>query len=159
MDIMAIMAILRHRYPFLMVDRIVEYSREHVIGYKNVTINEPFFQGHFPGEPVMPGVLTLESMGQVASILAMVNLGDKLEDKIAFLTGVEKARFRKPIRPGDRLVTKAELLKVRGIAGKAKVTGYVDDVVVADGVFSFLVAPTLKKNEENAGLELEENVE
>jgi len=146
MDIMAIMEILRHRYPFLMVDRIVEYSKDHVIGYKNVTINEPFFQGHFPGDPVMPGVLTLEAMGQVASILAMANLGDKLEGRIVFLTGVEKARFRKPIRPGDRLVTKAELVKVRASAGKAKVTGYVDDVVVADGFFSFLVASTLNKD-------------
>ena len=146
MDIMAIMEILRHRYPFLMVDRIVEYSKDHVIGYKNVTINEPFFQGHFPGDPVMPGVLTLEAMGQVASILAMVNLGDKLEGKIVFLTGVEKARFRRPVRPGDRLVTRAELIKVRVSAGKAKVTGYVDDVVVSDGIFSFLVATTLNKD-------------
>jgi len=146
MDIMAIMEVLRHRYPFLMVDRIVEYNKNYVIGYKNVTINEPFFQGHFPGDPVMPGVITLEAMGQVASILAMANLGDKLEGRIVFLTGVEKARFRKPIRPGDRLVTKAELVKVRSSAGKAKVTGYVDDVVVADGLFSFLVASTLNKD-------------
>ena len=146
MDIMAIMEILRHRYPFLMVDRIVEYGKDYVIGYKNVTINEPFFQGHFPGDPVMPGVLTLEAMGQVASILAMANLGDELGGKIVFLTGVEKARFRKPIRPGDRLVTKAELVRVRGSAGKAKVTGYVDDVVVSEGLFSFLVANTLSKD-------------
>jgi len=143
---MAIMEILPHRYPFLMVDRIVEFSKEYVVGYKNVTINEPFFQGHFPGDPVMPGVLTLEAMGQVASILAMANLGDKLEGRIVFLTGVEKARFRKPVRPGDRLVTKAELVRVRGPAGKAKVTGYVDDVVVSEGLFSFLVASTLNKD-------------
>ena len=146
MDIMAIMEILHHRYPFLMVDRIVEYNKDHVIGYKNVTINEPFFQGHFPGNPVMPGVLTLEAMGQVASILAMANLGEKLEGQTVFLTGVEKARFRKPVVPGDRLVTKAELVRVRGFAGKAKVTGYVDDVVVSEGVFSFVVARTLNKD-------------
>ncbi|MCL2010211.1 MAG: 3-hydroxyacyl-ACP dehydratase FabZ [Synergistaceae bacterium] len=146
MDVMEIMKILHHRYPFLMVDRILEYSKEYVVGYKNVTINEPFFQGHFPGDPVMPGVLTLESMGQVASILAMANLGDRLEGQVVFLTGVEKARFRKPIRPGDRLVTKAELVRVRGSAGKAKVTGYVDDVLVSEGLFSFVVASTLDKN-------------
>jgi 3-hydroxyacyl-[acyl-carrier-protein] dehydratase len=146
MDIMAIMEALRHRYPFLMVDRIVEFSTDHVIGYKNVTINEPFFQGHFPGDPVMPGVLTLESMGQVASILAMANLGDELEGKIVFLTGVEKARFRRPVRPGDRLVTKAELVRVRGSSGKARVTGYVDDVVVSEGLFTFVVASTLNKD-------------
>ena len=146
MDIMAIMEVLRHRYPFLMVDRIIEFSKDHVIGYKNVTINEPFFQGHFPGDPVMPGVLTLEAMGQVASILAMARLGDALEGRIVFLTGVEKARFRKPVRPGDRLVTKAELVRVRGSSGKAKVTGYVDDVVVSEGLFTFVVASTLNKD-------------
>jgi 3-hydroxyacyl-[acyl-carrier-protein] dehydratase len=124
MDIIEIMKMLRHRYPFLMVDRIVEYSENHVVGYKNVTINEPFFQGHFPGEPVMPGVLILESMGQVASILVAVRMGsqgkeEREEGMIAFLTGVDRARFRKPVRPGDKLVTKAELTKVRGFAGKA----------------------------------------
>ena len=146
MDIMAIMEVLRHRYPFLMVDRIVEYSKAHVVGYKNVTINEPFFQGHFPGDPVMPGVLTLEAMGQVASILAMANLGDEMEGKIVFLTAVEKARFRKPVRPGDRLVTKAELVRVRTSSGKAKATAYVDDVPVAEALFSFVVAYTLNKD-------------
>ena len=94
MDIMEIMKILRHRYPFLMVDRITEYSDSHVVGYKNVTINEPFFQGHFPGEPVMPGVLILESMGQVASVMVAVRLGEGQKDKIAFLAGVDNARFR-----------------------------------------------------------------
>jgi 3-hydroxyacyl-[acyl-carrier-protein] dehydratase len=148
MDIMEIMKILRHRYPFLMVDRIVEYSENHVVGYKNVTINEPFFQGHFPEEPVMPGVLVLESMGQVASIIVAVRLGDMQEGKIAFLTGVDKARFRKPVRPGDKLVTKAELIRLRGFAGKVKVAGYVDDTVVAEGEFTFIVGSTLKKEGE-----------
>jgi 3-hydroxyacyl-[acyl-carrier-protein] dehydratase len=148
MDIMEIMRILRHRYPFLMVDRIVEYSENHVVGYKNVTIDEPFFQGHFPEEPVMPGVLVLESMGQVASIMVAVRLGEKQEGMIAFLAGVDKARFRKPVRPGDKLVTRAELVKLRGFAGKAKVTGYVDDVIVAEGEFTFIVGSTLKKEGE-----------
>ncbi|MDR3264890.1 MAG: 3-hydroxyacyl-ACP dehydratase FabZ [Synergistaceae bacterium] len=157
MDITKIMKMLRHRYPFLMVDRIVEYSENHVVGYKNVTINEPFFQGHFPArgdspeEPVMPGVLILEAMGQVASILVAVRLGDTQEGMVAFLTGVDKARFRKPVRPGDRLLTRAELIRVRGFAGRAKVTGYVDDVVVAGGEFTFMVAPTLKKDMEEEG--------
>jgi 3-hydroxyacyl-[acyl-carrier-protein] dehydratase len=146
MDIMAIMKMLRHRYPFLMVDRILEYSENHVVGYKNVTINEPFFQGHFPEEPVMPGVLILEAMGQVASILVAVRMGDAQEGMIAFLTGVDRAKFRKPVRPGDKLVTRAELTKVRGIVGKAKVTGYVDDVVVAEGELSFMLGSTLKKD-------------
>ncbi|RRD65282.1 3-hydroxyacyl-ACP dehydratase FabZ [Fretibacterium sp. OH1220_COT-178] len=145
MDIMEIMRTLKHRYPFLMVDRITEYSDSHVVGYKNVTINEPFFQGHFPEEPVMPGVLILESMGQVASVMVAVRLGEEQEGKIAFLAGVDNARFRRPVRPGDRLVTRAELTRLRGTIGKAKVTGFVDDEVVAEGEFVFMVASTLKK--------------
>ena len=93
MDIIEIMNTLRHRYPFLMVDRITEYDESHVTGYKNVTINEPFFQGHFPGDPTMPGVLILEAMGQVASVLVAVRLGKEQTGKIAFLAGVDKARF------------------------------------------------------------------
>ena len=150
MDIMEIMKILRHRYPFLMVDRITEYSDSHVVGYKNVTINEPFFQGHFPGEPVMPGVLILESMGQVASVMVAIRLGEAQEGKIAFLAGVDHARFRKPVRPGDRLVTRAELMRLRGTVGKAKVTGFVEDEVVAEAEFVFMVASTLDKKGEAA---------
>ena len=150
MDIMEIMRILRHRYPFLMVDRITEYSDSHVVGYKNVTINEPFFQGHFPEEPVMPGVLILESMGQVASVMVAIRLGESQEGKIAFLAGVDNARFRKPVRPGDRLVTRAELTRLRGMIGKAKVTGFVEDEVVAEAEFVFMVASTLDKKGEAA---------
>jgi 3-hydroxyacyl-[acyl-carrier-protein] dehydratase len=147
LDILEIMGVLRHRYPFLMVDRITEYDENSVTGYKNVTINEPFFQGHFPGDPIMPGVLILESMGQVASVLVAVRLGKEQAGKIAFLGGVDKARFRKPVRPGDRLVTKAELIRLRGMSGKAKVTGYVDGQVVAEGEFLFLVGSTLGKDD------------
>ena len=148
MDIMEIMRILRHRYPFLMVDRITEYSDSHVVGYKNVTINEPFFQGHFPEEPVMPGVLILESMGQVASVMVAIRQGESQEGKIAFLAGVDNARFRKPVRPGDRLVTRAELTRLRGTIGKAKVTGFVEDEIVAEAEFIFMVASTLDKKGE-----------
>ena len=147
LDILEVMKILKQRYPFLMVDRITDYDVSHVTGYKNVTINEPFFQGHFPGDPVMPGVMILESMGQVASILVGLKLGKEGLDKIAFLAGVDNARFRRPVRPGDRLVTKAELTRVRGSSGKAKVTGYVDDKVVAEGEFVFILGSSLKKNE------------
>ncbi len=149
-DILGIMDILRHRYPFLMVDRITDYDDSHVTGYKNVTINEPFFQGHFPGDPIMPGVLILESMGQVASVLVAVRLGREQTGKIAFLAGIDKARFRKPVRPGDRLVTKAELTRLRGLTGKVRVEGYVDDELVAECEFLFLVADTLKKDSNNS---------
>lgn len=145
LDIKDIMQILSHRYPFLMVDRITEFDDNHAVGYKNVTINEPFFQGHFPGDPIMPGVLILESMGQVASVMVAARLGKEHTGKIAFLAGIDKTRFRKPVKPGDKLVTRAELLKLRGFSGKAKVEGYVDDELVAEGEFLFIVGDTLKK--------------
>lgn len=150
LDINEIMNLLKQRPPFLLVDRVTDYDDTHVTGYKNVTINETFFQGHFPGQPVMPGVLILESMGQVASIMVGLKLGKEQESKIAFFAGADKIRFRKPVRPGDKLVTKAELLKARGTSGKAKVTGYVDDEVVAEGEFLFILADSLtEKKEEN----------
>lgn len=147
LDILEIMKILKQRYPFLMVDRITEYDDMHITGYKNVTINEPFFQGHFPGDPTMPGVMILESMGQVASVMVGLKLGKEGLDKIAFLAGIDNARFRKPVKPGDTLVTKAELLKVRSVSGKAKVTGYVNDEIVAEGEFLFMLGNTLTKKE------------
>jgi len=147
LDISEIMKILKQRYPFLMVDRITEYDDMHITGYKNVTINEPFFQGHFPGDPTMPGVMILESMGQVASVMVGLKLGKEGLDKIAFLAGIDNARFRKPVKPGDTLVTKAELLKVRSVSGKAKVTGYVNDEIVAEGEFLFMLGNTLTKKE------------
>ena len=149
LDILKVMKILKQRYPFLMVDRITDYDDSHVTGYKNVTINEPFFQGHFPADPIMPGVMILESMGQVASILVGLRLGQEGLDKIAFLAGADKVRFRKPVRPGDKLVTKAELIRVHGSSGKAKVTGYVDDKIVAEGEFVFILGSSLTKEEAN----------
>ena len=149
LGITEITKILKQRYPFLMVDRITDYDDTHVTGYKNVTINEAFFQGHFPGEPVMPGVLILESMGQVASIMVGLKLGKEQENKIAFFAGADKVRFRKPVRPGDKLVTKAELLRQRGFSGKARVTGYVDEEVVAEGEFLFILGDSLNKEEES----------
>ena len=147
-DIFGVMEILKQRYPFLMVDRITEYDDMHITGYKNVTINEPFFNGHFPNDPVMPGVMILESMGQVTSVLLGIKLGTEQGKKIAFLTGIDKARFRKPVRPGDRLVTKAELTNVRTSSAKAKAKAYVDDEVVAEAEFLTIVADTLPKEQE-----------
>ncbi len=149
MDIKAIMGILKQRYPFLMVDRITECDNTHTTGYKNVTINEPFFVGHFPSEPVMPGVLILESMGQVASVMAAMYMAQNNEVKTIFLAGVDKARFRKPVRPGDKLVTKAELLKLRGLYGRAKAVAYVDDEVAAEAEFLFITGSTLEKGDKN----------
>ena len=147
LDILEVMKILKHRYPFLMVDRITEYDDMHVTGYKNVTINEPFFQGHFPGDPVMPGVMILESMGQVASVMLGLRLGNEQGQKIAFLVSIDKARFRRPVRPGDKLVTRAEFTNIRKASAKVKAVAYVDDEVAAEAEFMCIVGDTLAKSQ------------
>ena len=146
LDIYEVMKVLKHRYPFLLVDKIIECDKDHAVGFKNVTINEPFFQGHFPEEPVMPGVLILESMGQVGSIMAIAQTDSEyIKDQIVFLTGIDKAKFRKPVRPGDRIVIKAEMLKRRSTVGKARIEAFVDEELVAEAEYLFFVAPTLQK--------------
>jgi beta-hydroxyacyl-ACP dehydratase FabZ len=126
----------------------LECDTEHAIGYKNVTINEPFFQGHFPEEPVMPGVLILESMGQVGSIMAIAQTDKEyIKDQIVFLTGIDKAKFRKPVRPGDRIVINAKMLKRRSSVGKAWIEAFVDEELIAEAEFLFFVAHTLQKKE------------
>jgi len=141
LDIHNIFESLPHRYPFLLVDRILEISEEKVVGYKNVTINEPFFQGHFPSEPVMPGVLILEAMGQVGGML--VSGRSELKGSVLYLTSVERARFRRPVVPGDRLVTEASIEKIRGRVGKVRTVARVDGDIVAEAVLGFVIAARL----------------
>lgn len=148
-DIFGVMKTLKHRYPFLMVDRITDYDDTHVTGYKNVTYNEPYFQGHFPGDPTMPGVLIVESMGQVTSVLLGIKLGMEQGNKIAFLTGMDKVRFRKPVRPGDKLVTKAELTNVHSHSAKAKAKAYVNDELVAEAEFTTIIGDSLGRKTED----------
>ena len=103
LDINQIQALLRHRYPFLLIDRVLELQRmKRVVALKNVTINEPFFVGHFPGAPLMPGVLIVECMAQAGAVLLLTEIGDR-EDKLVVFTGIEKAKFRRPVIPGDQL--------------------------------------------------------
>ena len=136
MDVEEIQAILPHRYPFLLVDRILELEPgKRAKGLKSVTFNESFFQGHFPGHPVMPGVLVLEAMAQVGGVLLLTMTGN--EGKLAYFGGMDKVRFRKPVLPGDQLITEVELLKNRGGIGKVRVTGRVDGQVVCEGEFIF----------------------
>jgi 3-hydroxyacyl-[acyl-carrier-protein] dehydratase len=141
LDIHQILRRLKHRYPFLLVDRILEVEETRIVGIKNVTFNEPFFQGHFPDEPVMPGVLILEAMGQVGSI--MVSLQPGWEDYTAYLTSIYEAKFRRPVRPGDVLRTEAKLLKARSRVGKVQAVATVEGDVVAEATYGFLIARKL----------------
>ena len=131
-----IIKILPHRYPFLLVDRIVAIDMQQgtIVGQKNLTINEAFFQGHFPEAPLMPGVLILEALAQTGGIL--VHLRDN-KGKIAVLLSVQSAKFRRPVKPGDVLLLKASLLHSSGKGGKVSAQAFVDDVVVAEAEMSF----------------------
>jgi 3-hydroxyacyl-[acyl-carrier-protein] dehydratase len=130
-DINEIMTILPHRYPFLFVDKIVEFEAgKRAKGIKNVTINEPFFQGHFPGHPVMPGVLIIEAMAQVGGILAFKSADVK--DKVVYFMGIDGARFRKPVQPCDRLELVLEVLKTRGNIWSFSGEAYVNEQRVAE---------------------------
>ena len=132
-DIIEIMKLLPHRYPFIMVDRILTIDPgKDITGLKNVTINEPFFQGHFPGRPVMPGVLILEGMAQVGGVLAFYANPEAIGQKLLFFAGIDKARFRKPVVPGDQLILKLELVWQKRTIMKMDAKAFVDDNLVAE---------------------------
>jgi beta-hydroxyacyl-ACP dehydratase FabZ len=131
LDINDIRGILPHRYPFLLVDRIVEMDAEHIVGIKNVTANEPFFQGHFPDFPVMPGVLIVEAMAQTAGVLVLKNMEDR-HNKLVFLVAIENARFRRPVVPGDTLRMEMKVIKRKASVAKMAGVATVDGVVVAE---------------------------
>ena len=127
-DIKSILKILPHRYPFVMVDRILELDKgERVLALKNVTINEPFFQGHFPGDPIMPGVMILEAMGQAGGVLFWASLPPEKRMLPLYFVGLDKAKFRKPVRPGDQLTLDLRIINQRltavRMAGRATVDG------------------------------------
>lgn len=137
-DIKGIMDVLPHRYPFLLVDRILEIEEgKRAKGVKNVTINEPFFQGHFPQNPVMPGVLIVEAMAQVGAV-AMLSKKE-FRGKTPFFAGIDKVRFKKVVTPGDVLIIVAELISLKGSIGKAKAIAYVNDEVVCEGELLFAI--------------------
>jgi len=131
LDVNDIRRILPHRYPFLLVDRIVELEAERVVGIKNVTANEPFFAGHFPDFPVMPGVLIVEAMAQAAGVLVLRTIEDR-DNKLVFLVSVDAARFRKPVVPGDTLRLEMTVIKRKGSVAKMAGRATVDGVLVAE---------------------------
>ena len=136
MNIKEIVQLLPHRYPFLLVDRILEGEmNKSIIGLKNVSMNEPFFQGHFPSDPIMPGVLILEGMAQVGGILAYYSIPEMIGEKLIYFAGIDKVRFRRTVVPGDQLIYEMEVIKHKGkiwkMAGKAKV----DNNVAAEAEF------------------------
>jgi 3-hydroxyacyl-[acyl-carrier-protein] dehydratase len=133
MDIENIMEHLPHRYPFILVDRILAMDLGKTItGLKNVTINEPFFQGHFPGKPIMPGVLILEAMAQVGGVLAVASMDDSLKRPLMYFMGIDGVKFRKPVIPGDQLIIDAAITKQRAKIMKFSCSAKVQDQLVAE---------------------------
>jgi len=130
LDILEIQKILPHRFPFLLVDRIEELDDEHIVGIKNVTVNEPFFAGHFPGFPVMPGVLIVEAMAQVSGVLALHKM--KGERRVVLLGMIERAKFRRPVVPGDQLRIEMHVDRLKASVAKMSGKAYVDGAVAAE---------------------------
>ncbi len=138
LDIKEIQKILPHRYPFLLIDRVLEMEEgKRCVALKNVTMNEPFFQGHFPQEPVMPGVLIIEALAQTGAV-AMLSM-EEFKGKIAFFGGIDKAKFRGKVVPGDTLRLEVEMIKIKRNAGIGKGIAYVDGKKVAEGELTFMI--------------------
>src|SRR5210317_1064687 len=136
LDIKEIIRLLPHRYPFLLVDRILDGEKgKSMVGLKNVSMNEPFFQGHFPSDPIMPGVLILEGMAQVGGLLAFYSLPEMIGEKLIYFAGIDKVRFRRPVVPGDQIIYEMEVLKHKGKIWKMAGTAKVEDKVAAEAEF------------------------
>ncbi len=147
MDIKEILRHLPHRYPLLLVDRILELEPgRRIVGLKNVSANEAYFVGHFPGHPIMPAVLILEAMAQVGGVLASLLPG--AERKLAYFAAIERCRFRRPVTPGDQLITEVVVLRLRDRVGKMQVTGRVNGEIVADGVLTYSMVDLEDMNQE-----------
>ncbi|PTL35990.1 3-hydroxyacyl-[acyl-carrier-protein] dehydratase FabZ [Candidatus Methylomirabilis limnetica] len=139
-DSRQIQDMLPHRYPFLLVDRILEIEPgKRVVGLKNVTINEAFFQGHFPGQPIMPGVLVIEAMAQVGGILLMRTLNVSAEKKLLYLAGIDRARFRRPVLPGDQVRLEVELIQLRSRTCRMRASAMVDGKLAVEAELSCIV--------------------
>ncbi|MFZ1083979.1 MAG: 3-hydroxyacyl-ACP dehydratase FabZ [Terracidiphilus sp.] len=135
-DIQEILGLLPHRYPFLLIDRVVEFERgKRLVAIKNVTMNEPFFQGHFPGHPLMPGVLIVEAMAQAGAIIMLNEIPDR-DKKLAVFTGIEKAKFRRPVTPGDQLRIEVDVLSFKPRLGRMEAKAFVEGKVACQAVLT-----------------------
>ena len=141
LDIGDILRILPHRFPFLLIDRVIEIvPRQSIVALKNVTVNEPFFTGHFPEVPILPGVIMIECMAQAGAVLLLTELSDR-DNKLVVFTGVERARFRRPVVPGDQLRIEVQVRAWRGTAGRMAGLAFVGDKKVAEATISCQVIP------------------
>lgn len=151
LDIVEIMGILPHRYPFLLIDRVVEIERKkRIVALKNVTVNEPFFQGHFPDYPIMPGVLMIEAMAQAGGALLLTEFPDRHE-KLVLFTGIESARFRRPVMPGDQARIEVEVLNWRPRAVRMQGNVFVDGKRTCEAIVMCQIVP--RKRQKSAGKE------
>lgn len=140
LDILRIQEMIPHRYPMLMIDRVVEVVPDvGAVGIKNVSINEPFFQGHFPADPIMPGVLIIEAMAQTAAVLVVTTLGAEREGSLVYFMSIDSARFRKPVVPGDTLHIHVEKERQRGNVWKFSAKAKVDGAVVAEATYAAMI--------------------
>lgn len=137
MDIKEIMEIIPHRYPFLLIDKVESLEGNKIVATKNVTMNEYFFQGHFPVEPVMPGVLIVEALAQAGAVALLTR--EEFKGKIAYFGGINNAKFRKKVVPGDTLTLEVELIKIRGVAGIGKGIAYVDGKKACEAELTFMI--------------------
>ncbi|ARI76095.1 3-hydroxyacyl-ACP dehydratase FabZ [Halobacillus mangrovi] len=136
LDIEEIKKVIPHRYPFLLIDQVEEVVEgERAVGYKNVTVNEPFFQGHFPDYPVMPGVLITEALAQIGAVAMLKK--EENQGKLAFFTGIDKCRFKRQVKPGDRLKLEVEIVRLKGPMGKGKAKATVDGEVACEAEIMF----------------------
>jgi 3-hydroxyacyl-[acyl-carrier-protein] dehydratase len=157
-DIQEILGLLPHRYPFLLIDRVIEFERaKRLVAIKNVTFNEPFFQGHFPGYPIMPGVLVIEAMAQAGAILMLNEIPDR-ENKLAVFTGIEKAKFRRPVTPGDQLRIEVNVLSVKSRLGRMEASAFVEDKLACQATLTCSIVPRVREAKPAATGEAAETV-
>ena len=157
-SIQEIMDFLPHRYPFLLIDRVVEFEpAKRLVAIKNVTINEPFFQGHFPGYPIMPGVLVVEAMAQAGGIIMMHELPDR-KSKLVVFTGIERAKFRRPVTPGDQLRIEVDVLSFRTRAGKIQGRATVDGKLACEATLTCAVVTRERERRAHGDSSADENL-